>query len=133
MSDRMELVTNTYTSVGVLCLLPVAVHDGVGQAVWDFLCEVVCEDLCQADDPPLVLQEQNLLLVQALAVLSALYACPDHSHRKADTCEIPAFFLRMPINVHYLQKRLGYAIRELLAYVDSRCSHDVIDRLSTRS
>ncbi|XP_067090916.1 protein saal1 [Osmerus mordax] len=62
-----------------------AVPDGVGQAVWDFLCEVVCEDLCQPGDPPLVLQEQNLLLVQALAVLSALYACPDHNHHKADT------------------------------------------------
>ncbi|XP_071760895.1 protein saal1 [Centroberyx gerrardi] len=63
-----------------------AAPDGPGKAVWDFLCDVVCEDLCQPDDPPLVLQEQKVLLVQAFAVLSALYRCRDQWHSTTDTC-----------------------------------------------
>ncbi|XP_029909692.1 protein saal1 isoform X2 [Myripristis murdjan] len=62
-----------------------AAPDGSGKAVWDFLCEVVCEDLCQPDDPPLVLQEQKVLLVQAFAVLSALYQCQEQWHSRSDT------------------------------------------------
>ncbi|CAB1331823.1 unnamed protein product [Coregonus sp. 'balchen'] len=60
---------------------------GTGQVLWSFLCEVVCEDLCQPDDPPLVLQEEKILLVHALAVLSVLYSCQDQEqeHSKADT------------------------------------------------
>ncbi|XP_060770500.1 protein saal1 [Neoarius graeffei] len=46
---------------------------GCGVSVWKMVCEVVCEDLCQPDDPPLILQEQKALLAPALALLSALY------------------------------------------------------------
>lgn len=46
---------------------------GCGVSVWKLVCEVVCEDLCQPDDPPLILQEQKALLAPALALLSALY------------------------------------------------------------
>ncbi|KAK0142082.1 Protein saal1 [Merluccius polli] len=60
--------------------------DGPGKAVWDFLCEVVCEDLCQPDDPPLILQEQKVLLVQALAVLSALYSLQHQWKSTVDSC-----------------------------------------------
>ncbi|XP_010881747.2 protein saal1 isoform X1 [Esox lucius] len=69
-----------------------AVPDGVGGALWTFLCEVVCEDLCQPGDPPLVLGEQKALLVPALAVLSALYACRDlnQEHSKGNTL-VPLF------------------------------------------
>lgn len=51
------------------------VSDGAcGHAVWMFVCKIVCEDLCQADDPPLILQEQKALLSPALALLSALHS-----------------------------------------------------------
>lgn len=76
----LQLLTTVNEGIQIL-----AVPDGVGQAVWDFLCDVVCEDLCQPEDPPLVLQEQKVLLVQALAVLSALYSCQDHKPSSADT------------------------------------------------
>ncbi|XP_066524671.1 protein saal1 isoform X2 [Hoplias malabaricus] len=46
---------------------------GCGEALWTFLCQVVCDDLCQPGDPPLILQEQKTLLTPALALLSALY------------------------------------------------------------
>ncbi|KAL2093849.1 hypothetical protein ACEWY4_011161 [Coilia grayii] len=50
-------------------------EEGAGAAVWAFMCTVVCEDLCQPDDPALSLQEQKSLLGPALAVLAALHAC----------------------------------------------------------
>ncbi|KAL1247252.1 hypothetical protein QQF64_022628 [Cirrhinus molitorella] len=51
------------------------VSDGAcGCAVWTFVCKIVCEDLCQVDDPPLILQEQKALLAPALALLSSLHS-----------------------------------------------------------
>ncbi|RXN23826.1 SAAL1 isoform X1 [Labeo rohita] len=51
------------------------VSDGAcGHAVWTFVCKIICEDLCQADDPPLILQEQKALLAPALALLSSLHS-----------------------------------------------------------
>lgn len=58
--------------------------DGPGKAIWDFVCEVVCEDLCQTDDLPVVLQEQKGILVQAFAVLQALCKCQDQWSSKGD-------------------------------------------------
>ncbi|XP_051236675.1 protein saal1 [Dicentrarchus labrax] len=54
-----------------------AASDGPGKAVWDFVSDVVCEDLCQPNDLPVVLLEQKSILVQAFAVLQALYGCQD--------------------------------------------------------
>ncbi|XP_076590004.1 protein saal1 [Chaetodon auriga] len=62
-----------------------AAPDGPGKAVWDFVCDVVCEDLCQPNDLPVVLQEQKSILVQAFAVLQALYRCQDQWCSRSDT------------------------------------------------
>ncbi|GAA6221450.1 protein SAAL1 [Lates japonicus] len=67
-----------------------AAPDGPGKAVWDFVCEVVCEDLCQPNDLPVVLQEQKSILVQAFSVLQALYRCQDQWPSKSDT-SLPLF------------------------------------------
>uniref|UniRef100_UPI0037E9021B protein saal1 isoform X1 n=2 Tax=Semicossyphus pulcher TaxID=241346 RepID=UPI0037E9021B len=61
-----------------------AAPDGPGRAVWDFVCDVVCEDLCQSDDLPVVVQEQKSSLVQAFAVLQALYRCQDQWRYRSD-------------------------------------------------
>ncbi|XP_037624138.1 protein saal1 [Sebastes umbrosus] len=61
-----------------------AAPDGPGIGVWDFVCDVVCEDLCQPTDLPVVLQEQKSILVQAFAVLHALYRCQDQWHSRSD-------------------------------------------------
>ncbi|KAJ8002528.1 hypothetical protein DPEC_G00159850 [Dallia pectoralis] len=74
----MQLLTTIDEGIQAL-----AVPDGPGGAVWTFLCEVVCGDLCQPGDPSLVLGEQKALLVPALAVLSALYACRNQERSKA--------------------------------------------------
>ncbi|XP_071353123.1 protein saal1 isoform X2 [Trachinotus anak] len=61
-----------------------AAPDGPGKAMWDLVCEVVCEDLCQPNDLPVVLQEQKSILVQAFSVLQALYSCQEQWPSKSD-------------------------------------------------
>nr|XP_046251132.1 protein saal1 isoform X2 [Scatophagus argus] len=62
-----------------------AAPDGPGKAVWDFVCDVVCEDLCQPNDLPVVLQERESILVLTFAVLQALYRCQDQWCSKSET------------------------------------------------
>uniref|UniRef100_A0A3B5MFX1 Serum amyloid A-like 1 n=1 Tax=Xiphophorus couchianus TaxID=32473 RepID=A0A3B5MFX1_9TELE len=52
-----------------------AAPDGPGKSLWEFVSDVVCEDLCQPNDLPVVLHEQKSILIQALSVLQALYRC----------------------------------------------------------
>ncbi|CAJ1056535.1 protein saal1 isoform X1 [Xyrichtys novacula] len=61
-----------------------ASSDGPGKALWDFVCDVVCEDLCQSDDLSVVLHEQKSVLVQAFAVLQALNRCQDQWRNRSD-------------------------------------------------
>ncbi|XP_029379766.1 protein saal1 [Echeneis naucrates] len=61
-----------------------AATDGPGKTIWDFVSEVVCEDLCQPNDLPVILQEQKSILVQAFSVLQALYSCQDQWKGKSD-------------------------------------------------
>lgn len=79
------------------------VSDGAcGRAVWTFVCKIVCEDFCQADDPPLILQEQKALLAPALALLSAL-----HSSLQMDiSAELLGSLIRiLQFNAEYHQSR----------------------------
>lgn len=66
-------------------MFPPASPDGPGQAVGDFVGEVVCKDLCQAEDLSVILQEQKSILLQAFSVLQALHRCQDQWRSKADT------------------------------------------------
>uniref|UniRef100_A0A7N8XHJ2 Serum amyloid A-like 1 n=1 Tax=Mastacembelus armatus TaxID=205130 RepID=A0A7N8XHJ2_9TELE len=50
-----------------------AASDGPGKALWDFVCDVVCKDLCQPNDLPVVMQDQKSILVSAFSVLHTLY------------------------------------------------------------
>ncbi|XP_036391653.1 protein saal1 isoform X1 [Megalops cyprinoides] len=63
-------------------------HDGVREQAWTLLCEVICEDLCQLDDPPIILQEQKGLLASTLAVLSSLSVCQDQQYCQLE-CNLP--------------------------------------------
>uniref|UniRef100_A0A673MQ19 Protein saal1-like n=1 Tax=Sinocyclocheilus rhinocerous TaxID=307959 RepID=A0A673MQ19_9TELE len=79
------------------------VSDGAcGRAVWMFVCKIVCEDLCQADDPPLILQEQKALLAPALALLSALHS----SLQTAISTELLGSLIRiLQFNTEWRQSR----------------------------
>ncbi|XP_015272773.1 PREDICTED: protein SAAL1 isoform X1 [Gekko japonicus] len=45
-----------------------------GKKTWNLLYNLFCNDLCQPDDPPIIVQEQKMVLASILSVLSAIYA-----------------------------------------------------------
>lgn len=81
-------------------LFLLAAPDGPGKAVWDFVCDVVCEDLCQPNDLPVVLLEQKSILIQAFAVLQALYRCQDQWCSRSDTSKF--FNVSAVLQLHIL-------------------------------
>ncbi|KAM3918282.1 protein SAAL1 [Leptodactylus fuscus] len=46
---------------------------GDGKQTWDFLFDLVSQDLCQPGDPSLIVQEQRSILCSVLAVMSVLF------------------------------------------------------------
>ncbi|XP_061773206.1 protein saal1 [Nerophis ophidion] len=76
-----------------------ASSDGPGQAVWNFVCEIVCEDLCQPNELAIVVHEQKGTLVQAFSVLQALYTNQKQLTSKDDAC-LPLFGTILRV-IHY--------------------------------
>ncbi|KAM4734943.1 protein saal1 isoform 2-T2 [Anableps anableps] len=76
----LQLLTTVEEGIQVF-----AAPDGPGKPVWEFVSDVVCEDLCQPNDLPVVLHEQKSILIQALSVLQALYRCQDLWCSRNDT------------------------------------------------
>ncbi|KAM3855113.1 protein SAAL1 isoform 1-T3 [Vipera latastei] len=44
-----------------------------GKETWSLLYNLFCNELCQPDDPPIIVQEQKTLLASILSVLSAIF------------------------------------------------------------
>lgn len=90
---RSENLTSVEVYLHILHLLTTvdegvqvfAAPDGPAEAVWDFVSGVVCEELCQPGDPPVVLHEQKSILTQSFAVLQALHKCQDQHGNMSDT------------------------------------------------
>ncbi|CAI5763311.1 protein SAAL1 [Podarcis lilfordi] len=47
---------------------------GNGKETWTLLYDLFCHELCQPDDPPIVVHEQKTVLASTLSVLSAIFA-----------------------------------------------------------
>ncbi|XP_066490346.1 protein SAAL1 [Tiliqua scincoides] len=45
-----------------------------GKETWNLLYDLICHELCQPDDPPIIIQEQKTVLASILSVLSAIFA-----------------------------------------------------------
>ncbi|XP_061466205.1 protein SAAL1 isoform X2 [Rhineura floridana] len=45
-----------------------------GKETWSLLYDLFCHELCQPDDPPIIVQEQKTVLASILSVLSAIFA-----------------------------------------------------------
>ncbi|KAG7522656.1 SAAL1 [Solea senegalensis] len=75
----LQLLTTTDEGIQAF-----ASPDGSGQAVWDLICELVCEDFCHSTEPSVILQEHKSLLVLSFSVLQALYGCQDQWTSKGD-------------------------------------------------
>ncbi|XP_008831616.1 protein SAAL1 isoform X5 [Nannospalax galili] len=53
---------------------------------WNLLFDMVCHEFCQADDPPIMLQEQKTVLASVLSVLSAICSSQaEQEHPKMET------------------------------------------------
>lgn len=76
----------------VLFLSQVQAPDG-GKETWSLLYDLVCHELCQPDDPLIIVQEQKTVLASILSVLSAMFASQTEQEytkmRKSKLC----FFL----------------------------------------
>ncbi|XP_053304831.1 protein SAAL1 [Spea bombifrons] len=56
-----------------------------GRSAWEFLYELISRDLCQPDDPPLIVQEQKTILSSVFAVMSIIFASQaDQEYRKIE-------------------------------------------------
>ncbi|XP_042300777.1 protein SAAL1 [Sceloporus undulatus] len=45
-----------------------------GKETWSLLCDLFCSEICQPDDPSIIVQEQKTVLASILSVLSAIFS-----------------------------------------------------------
>lgn len=61
-----------------------------GKETWALLYDLICHELCQLDDPPIIVQEQKTVLASILSVLSAIFASQTEQEyikmRKSKSC-----------------------------------------------
>lgn len=73
------------------------VPDG-GKETWSLLYDLVCHDLCQPDDPPIIVQEQKTVLASILSVLSAMFASQtEQEYTKMRKSKLCFFFLGLGV------------------------------------
>ncbi|XP_030339314.1 protein SAAL1 isoform X4 [Strigops habroptila] len=65
----LQLLTTVDEGIQAIVQVP----DG-GKETWSLLYDLVCHELCQPDDPPIIVQEQKTVLASILSVLSAMFA-----------------------------------------------------------
>uniref|UniRef100_UPI00398EA1C2 protein saal1 isoform X3 n=1 Tax=Pristiophorus japonicus TaxID=55135 RepID=UPI00398EA1C2 len=65
----LQLLTTTDEGIQAIVKTP-----DKGEATWTLLYDIVCTDLCQDDDPSIIVEEQASVLSSTLAVLSAMFA-----------------------------------------------------------
>ncbi|XP_053141142.1 protein SAAL1 [Hemicordylus capensis] len=65
----LQLLTTVDEGIQAIVQSP----DG-GKETWSLLYDLFCHELCQPDDPPIIVQEQKTVLASILSVLSAIFA-----------------------------------------------------------
>ncbi|NWJ04768.1 SAAL1 protein, partial [Crypturellus undulatus] len=65
----LQLLTTVDEGIQAIVQAP----DG-GKETWSLLYDLVCHELCQPDDPAIIVQEQKTILASILSVLSAMFA-----------------------------------------------------------
>lgn len=82
-----------------------------GKETWSLLYDLVCHELCQPDDPPIIVQEQKTVLASILSVLSAMFASQTEQEytkmRKSKSCFfLFSFVLLVCFWVFFLHKKM---------------------------
>ncbi|NXA13176.1 SAAL1 protein, partial [Sapayoa aenigma] len=108
----LQLLTTVDEGIQAIVQAP----DG-GKETWSLLYDLVCQELCQPDDPPIIVQEQKTVLASILSVLSAMFASQTEQEytrmRKSKLCS----FFYMPL--------IGSLIR-ILQYMEG-CGKRAVD------
>ncbi|NWI54652.1 SAAL1 protein, partial [Calyptomena viridis] len=110
----LQLLTTVDEGIQAIVQAP----DG-GKETWSLLYDLVCQELCQPDDPPIIVQEQKTVLASILSVLSAMFASQTEQEytrmRKSKLCFFLFFY--MPL--------IGSLIR-ILQYMEG-CGKRAVD------
>ncbi|XP_049637000.1 protein SAAL1 isoform X2 [Suncus etruscus] len=80
-----------------------------GKDTWSLLFDLVCHEFCQADDPPIILQEQKTVLASVFSVMSAIYASQaEQEYLKREEANLPLIdsLIRVLRNMEHCQKKL---------------------------
>ncbi|NWX47656.1 SAAL1 protein, partial [Steatornis caripensis] len=92
----LQLLTTVDEGIQAIVQAP----DG-GKETWSLLYDLVCRELCQPDDPPIIVQEQKTVLASILSVLSAMFASQtEQEYTKMRKSKLPFscyFVLDMPL------------------------------------
>ncbi|NWZ35963.1 SAAL1 protein, partial [Brachypodius atriceps] len=111
----LQLLTTVDEGIQAIVQAP----DG-GKDTWNLLYDLVCQELCQPDDPPIIVQEQKTLLASILSVLSAMFASQTEQEytrmRKSKLCSF-LYLFDMPL--------IGSLIR-ILQYMEG-CGKTAVD------
>ncbi|XP_013003583.2 protein SAAL1 isoform X2 [Cavia porcellus] len=78
-----------------------------GKDTWNLLFDLVCNEFCQSDDPPIILQEQKTVLASVFSVLSAIYASQAEQEYLKTEKDLPLIdsLIRVLENVEHCQKK----------------------------
>uniref|UniRef100_A0A8C9EJJ1 Serum amyloid A like 1 n=1 Tax=Pavo cristatus TaxID=9049 RepID=A0A8C9EJJ1_PAVCR len=86
----LQLLTTVDEGIQAIVQAP----DG-GKETWALLYDLICHELCQPDDPPIIVQEQKTVLASILSVLSAIFASQTEQEyikmRKSKSCFFNSF------------------------------------------
>ncbi|XP_069888875.1 protein SAAL1 [Dipodomys merriami] len=78
-----------------------------GKDTWNLLFDLVCHELCQSDDPPIILQEQKTMLASVFSVLSTIYASQAEQEYLKVEKDLPLIdsLIRVLQNMEHCQKK----------------------------
>ncbi|NWH54929.1 SAAL1 protein, partial [Fregata magnificens] len=114
----LQLLTTVDEGIQAIVQAP----DG-GKETWSLLYDLVCHELCQPDDPPIIVQEQKTVLASVLSVLSAMFA----SQTEQEYNKIRKSNVKLPFSCYFIldMPLIGSLIR-ILQYMEG-CGKSSVD------
>ncbi|NXW56730.1 SAAL1 protein, partial [Eurystomus gularis] len=114
----LQLLTTVDEGIQAIVQAP----DG-GKETWSLLYDLVCHELCQPDNPPIIVQEQKTVLASILSVLSAMFA----SQTEQEYTKMRKSDLKIPFSCYFIldMSLIGSLIR-ILQYMES-CGKRSVD------
>ncbi|KAF1573253.1 UNVERIFIED_CONTAM: Protein SAAL1, partial [Eudyptes robustus] len=114
----LQLLTTVDEGIQAIVQAP----DG-GKETWSLLYDLICHELCQPDDPPIIVQEQKTVLASILSVLSAMFA----SQSEQEYIKMRKSNVKLPFSCYFIldMPLIGSLIR-ILQYMEG-CGKRSVD------